>query len=172
MEVLRVMSLFSINCYNINSVDDFSIAKSIILTSRIAKQQNSLNPVHSDHSLREGTLTLSKDLEDKRETLRIFSQVVFAREHLRSTRSNLERIPGYLCNDYLMKDIHSFLANDKIRDRDILLLFSRFGDSGVGRMTYLSYLSMLKPYFDHELARDLLLRDTVAHRKERDTINN
>jgi ABC-type sulfate transport system substrate-binding protein len=71
-----------------------------------------------------------------------------------------------------MKDIHSFLANDKIRDRDVLLLFSRFGDSGAARMTYLSYLSMLKPYFDHELARDLLLRDTVAHGKGRGTINS
>ena len=126
----------------------------------------------SHHCIREGTFPLSLDREDKREALRIFSQVVFSREHLRGIGSNREGVSGYLCMSYLMKDIHSFLANDKIRDRDVLLLFSRFGDSGVGRMTYLGYLSMLKPYFDHELARDLLLRDTVAHGKERSTINN
>lgn len=29
-------------------------------------------------------------------------------------------------------------------------------------MTYLSYLNFLKPYFNQELARDLLLRDTIS----------
>ena len=149
MEVSRMMSLFSINCYNINSVDEFSLAKSIVLSNCLEKQQDSFNPVYSDHSLREGTPALSKDREDKGETVWIFPQVIFAWEHLWGSGSNREGISGYLCIDYFIKDIHSFLANDKIRDRDILFLFSRFGDSGVGRMTYLSYLSMLKPYFDH-----------------------
>jgi hypothetical protein len=67
----------------------------------------------------------------------------------------------------LIKDIHSFLGNDSIRDKDILILFSRLGDQGLGRLTYLGYLALLKPFFDYELARDLLLRDTVAHRKNR-----
>ena len=31
-------------------------------------------------------------------------------------------------------------------------------------MTYLGFLNLLKPYFDHELARDLLLRDTYARK--------
>jgi hypothetical protein len=66
-----------------------------------------------------------------------------------------------------MQDIHSFLGNDTIRDKDILILFSRFGDQGLGRLTYLGYLSLLKPFFDQELARDLLLRDTVTGRRNR-----
>jgi hypothetical protein len=73
-----MMSLFSINCYNINSVDEFSLAKSIVLSNCLEKQQDSFNPVYSDHSLREGTPALSKDREDKGETVWIFSQVVFA----------------------------------------------------------------------------------------------
>jgi hypothetical protein len=66
-----------------------------------------------------------------------------------------------------MQDIHSFLGNDTIRDKDILILFSRLGDQGLGRLTYLGYLSLLKPFFDQELARDLLLRDTVTGRRNR-----
>lgn len=73
-----MMSLFSINCYNINSVDDFSLAKSIVLSNCLEKQQDSFNPVHCYHSLREGTPALSKDREDKGETVWIFSQVVLA----------------------------------------------------------------------------------------------
>lgn len=61
------------------------------------------------------------------------------------------------------------MGNDKIRDKDILILFQRMGDQGTGRLTYLGYLTLLKPFFDYELARDLLMRDTVSHRKNRAT---
>lgn len=30
------------------------------------------------------------------------------------------------------------------------------------RLTYFGYLNIIKPYFDNALARDLLLRDSVA----------
>jgi hypothetical protein len=32
------------------------------------------------------------------------------------------------------------------------------------KLTYLGYLNFLKPYFNAELARDLLRRDTVSRR--------
>jgi hypothetical protein len=37
------------------------------------------------------------------------------------------------------------------------------------KLTYLSYLNLLKPHFDNDLGRDLLMRDTV--RKSDSTAN-
>jgi hypothetical protein len=53
----------------------------------------------------------------------------------------------------------------------MLILFERLGGQGSGRLTYLSYLALLKPFFNYELARDLLLRDTLTHRKGGDSVD-
>lgn len=62
------------------------------------------------------------------------------------------------------QDVRSFIGNDNIKDRDMLILMARLCDtsSGPARLTYLGYLNLLKPHFNHELARDLLLRDTIT----------
>ena len=56
------------------------------------------------------------------------------------------------------------MGNDRIQDEDILRLFMRLGATPDDpKMTYLSYLNLLKPHFDNELGRDLLMRDTVRN---------
>lgn len=111
-------------------------------------------------------------IQDRKAEIKIMwiqSNRIFALEHIWGTRFDRKGIFGYLCKHVFTQDIHSFLGNDSIRDKDILILFSRLGDQGLGRLTYLGYLALLKPYFDYELARDLLLRDTVVHRSSRGT---
>lgn len=53
-----------------------------------------------------------------------------------------------------------------MKDEDIGQVLLRFGGStNQPRLTYLGYLNLLKPFFAVELARDLLLRNSVAHGK-------
>ena len=66
-----------------------------------------------------------------------------------------------------MKDVKEFLSNERIQDQDIIKFFIRFGKKDEQKMTYLSYLNFLKPQFNQELGRDLLMRDTIKKSAEK-----
>lgn len=64
-----------------------------------------------------------------------------------------------------MYDVKRFVNNEKIREKDIIALFKRVnGDHSKDntKLTYFGYLNLIKPYFNEQLARDLLLRDTLC----------
>ena len=55
------------------------------------------------------------------------------------------------------------MSNDRIKEEDIIKLFIGYGSKAdQPKLTYLGYLNMLKPFFDTDLARDLLLRDSIT----------
>ncbi len=65
-------------------------------------------------------------------------------------------------------DVKRFVNNERIRDKDIIALFKRVnGDHAKDntRLTYFGYLNLIKPYFNEQLARDLLLRDKYSAQK-------
>ncbi len=62
-------------------------------------------------------------------------------------------------------DVKRFVNNEKIREKDIISMFKRVnGDHSKDntKLGYFGYLNLIKPYFNEQLARDLLYRDTIS----------
>lgn len=49
-----------------------------------------------------------------------------------------------------MHDVKEFVGNERIQDDDIIRLFMKMGATSADpKLTYLSYLNLLKPHFDN-----------------------
>lgn len=67
-----------------------------------------------------------------------------------SSRSHQQRIPRYACILYTIQDVKEFVGNERIQDDDIIRLFMKMGTTSADpKLTYLSYLNLLKPHFDN-----------------------
>jgi hypothetical protein len=68
------------------------------------------------------------------------------------------------------------LGNGHIKEKDILILFNRVNcidqsNDENNKLTYLGYLNLIKPYFDHEKGKDILMRDTIVRRHQASSSN-
>lgn len=76
---------------------------------------------------------------------------------------------GYIDTEDFVTFIKKSKPSFNIDHRYLKLLYARLNQDDkvpIERLTYFGYLNIIKPYFNNELARDLLLRDTIATNKE------